>query len=215
MFDYGNVERVLWDAATAQGGSMVYMPGTKALKYGQIILFWPLSEDGTIGHEQPVIEYRVRLTNGNQVITPDLASFANSGITIAIGDFTTRGYKSERFATVTNTGTLGILDISVIMKAYPNQTFVGITDRVAALEEALNGSGGDSFTPGAAVPDPASGGNTTALTAPAAGSDAAAIVTWLGNMVTQFNSQRTTVGNARNALLALLKSLRDAGIINK
>ncbi|AXY81875.1 hypothetical protein HOU14_gp50 [Dickeya phage Luksen] len=201
------IRRTMFDAATSNVNGE-YLPGFRAVKSGLIDLFFPNVQNGAVGFV--LVDNtgkETEIMEGSDWVTPE-------GIKLEplsppqISD----GHETMK---VTSTGTVGLSRVYRVIKPWADNTNFGIQERVAALEEALSGSGGDSFTPGAAVNDPASGGNTTALTAPAAGSDAAAIVTWLGNMVTQFNSQRTTVGNARNALVALLKSLRDAGIINK
>ncbi|AWD92354.1 hypothetical protein HOU12_gp48 [Dickeya phage Katbat] len=200
-----NIRRTMFDAATSNVNGE-YLPGFRAVKSGLIDIFFPNVQNGAVGFvlvdntgkETEVIE-------GSDWVTPEgikLEPMSPPQIT--------DGHETMK---VTTTGTVGLSRVYRVIKPWADNTDFGIQERVAALEEALNGSGGDSLTPGEAVPDPATGGSTTALTAPAAGSDAAAIVTWLGNMVTQFNSQRTTVGNARNALVALLKSLRDAGVI--
>lgn len=149
-----NIQRNLWDVNSQDSNSTLkFMPGVRALTAGQIKVFWPLSTDGLHYRDgTPVVEYRVLLSNGHDVTCATLGAFTDaSGIKLTVGDFTARsGNLDERLVTISDSdGTVGIVELSVIVNAPVDNSFEGLNARVRALEDAGTSPGSQ----GVAVPD--------------------------------------------------------------
>lgn len=210
-----NIERVLWDSATQDASTTVaFKAGSRALKAGTIKVFWPVSADGTTGNENPVVEYRVRFDNGHQVSVDKLENFSDSGVTIALGVFTERPARAERLLTITNTGTVGVLDISVILVARPDNSSKGISDRLSAVELEVASLGGTAVPPNAAIADITST-SIAAASKPTGSADVATLEGKLGPIIDALNVNRSVTMDMRTKFNLVLAALEDHGILNK
>lgn len=206
-----NIQRTLWSALTQEANSTtVFIPGTKALLSGTFPIFWPLSLDGKTYRGTPVVEYRVRLSTGNDVSCATLPEFTDaSGLTIALGGWQD-SYQDHRYVTVSGSnGSVGILELSVIVQAPVDNSFTGLTERVAALEEA---SGGAAVPPNPAIAD-ITATSIAAATKPTGSADVATLEGKLGPIIDALNVNRSVTMDMRTKFNQVLKALEDHGIL--
>lgn len=205
-----NIFRTLFSPGSMVANSTVVGDNTVGVIKGTVPIFWPRNEAGVFGQDKKVIGFDVVLSDGSTNRVTDLNTFSVKGVTIKLTGIMSR---EEQLITITNTGELAVQFINVELEqpSWSLRSFPEVEQRVRELEEVI-GSGTGGFTPGDAVADPVAT-TSQAVTAPAAGADAAALVTWATNMTTQFNAVRSTNSSIFTAVKNLLTSLETAGII--